>query len=86
MVQLNYAIAAAMVHGATKGRNCWMYLGDSCRESLPAGCCAGAPIERAGGREGAIKHYRLAAARPSLPERNYLLKQAAKLILAHKIT
>ena len=37
-------------------------------------------LELAGDREQAISHYRTAAARTgSLPERNYLLTQAARL-------
>jgi hypothetical protein len=35
----------------------------------------------AGDREGAVKHYRAAAGKTgSLPERNYLLMQAARLL------
>jgi RNA polymerase sigma factor (sigma-70 family) len=82
MVQLNYAIAAAMVHGAMKGLELLDVLEadsrvanhhrlDAVRAHL---------LERAGDREGAIKHYRSAAGKTgSLPERNYLLKQAAKM-------
>jgi predicted RNA polymerase sigma factor len=37
-------------------------------------------LEMAGDREGAVKHYRMAAGKTgSLPERNYLLMQAARL-------
>jgi hypothetical protein len=37
-------------------------------------------LELAGDREGAVRHYRIAAGKTgSLPERNYLLTQAARL-------
>jgi predicted RNA polymerase sigma factor len=37
-------------------------------------------LENAGDYEAAIKHYRVAAARTtSIPERNYLMTQAARL-------
>jgi RNA polymerase sigma factor (sigma-70 family) len=82
MVTLNHAIAAAMVHGTTKGlelldalemdaRLADHYRLDAVRAHL---------LERAGDRDGAIRHYRTAAGKTaSLPERNYLLTQAARL-------
>jgi RNA polymerase sigma factor (sigma-70 family) len=82
MVALNHAIAAAMVHGARKGLELLKELDgderlaghhrlDAVRAHL---------LEMAGDREGAIEHYQIAAGRTtSLPERNYLLTQAAQL-------
>ena len=82
MVKLNYAIAAAMVHGATKGlellddlkndaRLANHYRLDAVRAHL---------LELDGDQQDAVSHYRAAAAKTaSLPERNYLLTQAARL-------
>ena len=82
MVTLNHAIAAAMVHGPAKGlellraldsdpRIASHYRLDAVRAHL---------FEKMGHHEAAIKHYRIAAARTtSLPERNYLITQAARL-------
>jgi RNA polymerase sigma factor (sigma-70 family) len=82
MVALNYAIAAAMVHGAARGlelldaletdpRLAVHHRMDAVRAHL---------LELAGDRENAIGHYRAAARKTgSLPERNYLLTQAARL-------
>jgi RNA polymerase sigma factor (sigma-70 family) len=82
MVTLNHAIAAAMVHGPAKGlellrdldsdpRIAGHYRLDAVRAHL---------FERMGDHKAAIKHYRMAAARTtSIPERNYLITQAARL-------
>src|SRR5947209_13869326 len=82
MVTLNHAIAAAMVHGTAKGlellraldsdpRIAGHYRLDAVRAHL---------FEQMGDHEAAIKHYRIAAARTtSMPERNYLITQAARL-------
>lgn len=82
MVMLNHAIAAAMVHGPSKGLDLLNTLDadgrlaghhrlDAVRAHL---------LELAGNDQAAIAHYRLAAGRTtSLPERNYLLTQAARL-------
>jgi RNA polymerase sigma factor (sigma-70 family) len=82
MVTLNHAIAAAMVHGPAKGiellraldsdpRIAGHYRLDAVRAHL---------FEKMGDHEAAIKHYRIAAARTtSMPERNYLITQAARL-------
>ncbi len=82
MVALNHAVAAAMVHGPPAGLDLLKALDqdgrlaghhrlDAVRAHL---------LEMAGQPEAAIVHYRLAAARTSsLPERNYLLTQAARL-------
>jgi RNA polymerase sigma factor (sigma-70 family) len=82
MVMLNRAIAAAMVHGPSKGLELLKALDadtrlaghhrlDAVRAHL---------LEMAGDHETAIKHYRIAAGRTtSIPERNYLVTQAARL-------
>jgi RNA polymerase sigma factor (sigma-70 family) len=82
MVMLNHAVAAAMVHGPRKGLelldalNSDVGLGDHHRlDAVRAHL-----LERAGDRHGAVTHYRAAAGKTgSLPERNYLLSQAARL-------
>ena len=83
MVMLNHAIAAAMVDGPpaglellakldTDGRLKGHYRLDAVRGHL---------LEMAGDLAAATEHYRSAANRTtSLPERNYLLMQAARLI------
>ena len=82
MVMLNRAIAAAMVHSPSKGLELLETLDsdprvaghhrlDAVRAHL---------LEMAGDHQAAVKHYRIAAGRTtSIPERNYLLTQAARL-------
>jgi RNA polymerase sigma factor (sigma-70 family) len=82
MVMLNHAIAAAMTHGPSAGLDLLNTLDadgrltghhrlDAVRAHL---------LELAGDHEAAIAHYRIAAGRTtSIPERNYLLTQAARL-------
>jgi predicted RNA polymerase sigma factor len=82
MVMLNHAVASAMVNGPraglglldaldADGRLAGHHRVDAVRAHL---------LELAGDREAAVTHYRAAAARTtSLPERNYLLTQAARL-------
>jgi RNA polymerase sigma factor (sigma-70 family) len=82
MVTLNHAIAAAMVHGPQQGlellkaldsdaRLAGHYRLDAVRAHL---------FEMLGDHESAVKHYRTAAGRTtSIPERNYLMTQAARL-------
>jgi RNA polymerase sigma factor (sigma-70 family) len=82
MVGLNHAIAAAMVHGPTKGLELLRALDvderiarhhrlDAARAHL---------LEMAGDYKAAVIHYRLAATRTtSLPEQQYLQTQAARL-------
>jgi len=82
MVMLNHAIAAAMVHGPPAGLELLTALDadgrlnghhrlDAVRAHL---------LELAGDHQAAIAHYHAAAARTtSLPERNYLITQAARL-------
>lgn len=82
MVSLNHAIAAAMVHGPSKGlallaaldQNPHLaghYRLDSVRAHL---------LEMVGDLPAAITHFRAAAAKTSsVPERDYLIAQAARL-------
>ena len=82
MVALNYSIAVAMVHGAPKGlellsaldsdpRIAGHYRLDAVRAHL---------LEMAGDNQTATAHFRLAASRTTnIPEREYLLRQAARL-------
>jgi RNA polymerase sigma factor (sigma-70 family) len=82
MVTLNYAIAAAMVHGPQAGLELLKSLDaderiarhhrlDAVRAHL---------LEMAGDRDAAIARYRAAAKRTtSVPERNYLMTKAARL-------
>jgi RNA polymerase sigma factor (sigma-70 family) len=82
MVRLNHAIAAAMVHGAANGlelldalkadaRLAGHHRLDAVRAHL---------LELIGDRMGAARHYRAAATKTgNLPERDYLLMQAARL-------
>jgi RNA polymerase sigma factor (sigma-70 family) len=82
MAALNHAIAAAMVHGPSKGLELLRALDsdqriaghhrlDAVRAHL---------LEMAGDQRGAIQHYRIAASRTaSIPEQNYLITQAARL-------
>lgn len=82
MVALNYAVAAAMVYGPSKGlalldqlksdeRLAGHHRLDAARAHLE---------EMAGNLDVATEHYRLAASRTtSIPEQNYLLAQAARL-------
>ncbi len=82
IVTLNHAIAAAMVHDPSKGlellktldtdaRLAGHYRLDAVRAHL---------LEMIGDYKNAIKHYRIAAGRTmSIPEKNYLMTQAARL-------
>jgi RNA polymerase sigma factor (sigma-70 family) len=82
MVALNHAIATGMVHGPRAGldllkaldedeRLAGHYRIDAVRAHL---------LERAGDLDAAVEHYRAAADRTtSIPERDYLLTQAARL-------
>jgi RNA polymerase sigma factor (sigma-70 family) len=82
MVLLNHAVAAAMVHGPSAGLNLLHALDadsrlarhhrlDAVRAHL---------LELSGDPAAAIAYYRKAAAKTaSIPERNYLLMQAARL-------
>jgi RNA polymerase sigma factor (sigma-70 family) len=83
MVTLNQAIAAAMVHGPAKGLELLRALDTDPRLASHYRLAAVRAhlLERTGDYEAAIKHYRVAAARTtSIPERNYLMTQAARLV------
>ena len=79
---LNHAIAAAMVHGPSKGLELLKALDSDARlaghHRLDA--VRAHLLEMAGDYESAIAHYQIAAGRTtSLPEQNYLTTQAARL-------
>ena len=87
VVRLNHAVASAMVHGPAAGLDLLEQLGtddrmagyhrvDAARAHL---------FERAGDTEQAVRHYLAAAERTtSIPERNYLRAQAARLTTNHE--
>ena len=82
MVILNHAIAAAMVHGPSKGLDLLRALDSDPRlaghHRLHA--VRAHLMEMAGDSGSAIAYYRLAAARTtSIPERDYLISQAVRL-------
>jgi len=82
MVRLNHAIAAAMVHGATKGLKLLDVLKADARlaDHHRLDAVRAHLLELALDRQGAVRHFRAAAGKTgSLPERNYLLTQAARL-------
>ena len=82
MVALNRAIAAAMVRGAAKGLEMLDAIArdDRLATHHRLSSVRAHLLERAGDRKGAVIQYRAAAAKTgSLPERNYLLAQAARL-------
>jgi RNA polymerase sigma factor (sigma-70 family) len=82
MVVLNHAIAAAMVHGPAEGLRLLEPLDTDerlkCHHRLDA--VRAHLLEMSGNHRAAIAHYRAAADRTtSIPERNYLMTQAARL-------
>jgi predicted RNA polymerase sigma factor len=82
MVMLNHAIAAAMVHGATKGLELLDALQKDARvaDHHRMDAVRAHLLEFAGDVEAAALYYRSAAAKTAnLPERNFLLAQAARL-------
>lgn len=82
MILLNHAIAAAMVHGPAKGLELLGALDSDTRiaERHRLEAVRAHLLEMAGDLDGAVKHYRAAARKTgSLPERDYLLLQAARL-------
>ena len=82
MVTLNYAIAAAMVHGSAKGLELLQALDSDPRvaDHYRLAAVRAHLLEKMGDHQAAIEHYRLAAAKTtSIPERNYLITQAARL-------
>jgi len=82
MATLNHAIATAMVHGPARGLELLRTLDSDARfsEHHRLEAVRAHLLEMLGDRENAIKHYRIAAGRTtSIPERNYLMTQAARL-------
>ncbi|HEY7185281.1 MAG TPA: DUF6596 domain-containing protein [Vicinamibacterales bacterium] len=82
MVRLNHAVAVAMVHGPAEGLALLQPLEQDPRlsEHHRLAAVRAHLLELAGDRDGAVTHYRIAAERTtSIPERNYLLTQAARL-------
>jgi predicted RNA polymerase sigma factor len=82
MVLLNHAVAAAMVHGPRKGLELLRALDSDSRlaERHRLEAVRAHLLEMAGDHVSAITHYRLAAGRAaSMPERNYLMMQAARI-------
>jgi RNA polymerase sigma factor (sigma-70 family) len=80
MVSLNRAVAAAMVHGPARGLELIEPLDARLPGHYRLDAVRGHLREMLGDRSAAAAHYRAAAARtPSLPERDYLTAQAARL-------
>jgi RNA polymerase sigma factor (sigma-70 family) len=82
MVTLNHAIATAMVHGPSRGLELLKTLDSDGRlaEHHRLDAVRAHFLEMLGDHESAVKHYRTAAGRTtSIPERNYLMAQAARL-------
>jgi predicted RNA polymerase sigma factor len=82
MVMLNHAIATAMVRGPSEGLRLLNLLDEDGRLAghYRLAAVRAYLLEMAGDYSGAMAHYRLAAERTtSLPERNYLLTQMARL-------
>lgn len=82
MVLLNHAVAAAMVHGPAAGLGLLNALDHDARLASHHRLDAVRAhlLELAGDRIAAIEHYRSAAKKTaSIPERNYLLTQVARL-------
>jgi predicted RNA polymerase sigma factor len=82
MVILNHAIAAAMVHGPKEGLNLLDALKEDRRiaDHYRMDAVRAHLLEMAGDSHAAAGYYRAAAGKTvNLPERNYLLMQAARL-------
>jgi len=87
MVILNHAIAAAMVHGPSKGLELLRGLDSDARVAghYRLQAVRAHLLEMAGDPEAAIAHYQLAASRTtSIPERDYLITQVARLASREK--
>ena len=87
VVMLNHAVAVAMVHGPQPALELLKGLDSDARlagnHRLDA--VRAHLLEMAGDHENAIKHYRIAATTTnSIPERNYLSTQAARLCEQHR--
>jgi RNA polymerase sigma factor (sigma-70 family) len=82
IVTLNHAVAAAMVHGPAEGLELLKTLDADPRmaDHYRLNAVRGHLLEKMGDYEAAIQQYRAAAAgTTSIPERNYLMTQAARL-------
>jgi predicted RNA polymerase sigma factor len=82
MIALNHAIAAAMVHGPTKGLELIDVLGGDTRIAghYRLDAVRAHLLERSGDATAAIRHYRAAAAvTGNMAERNYLIEKALRL-------
>jgi RNA polymerase sigma factor (sigma-70 family) len=82
MVALNHAVASAMVHGPAKGLDLLDVLEGDARlaDNHRLDAVRAHLLELTGDRKEAARCYRAAAGKTgSLPERNYLLTQAARL-------
>jgi predicted RNA polymerase sigma factor len=82
MAVMNHAIAAAMVHGPTKGLELLASLekDERLRGNHRLDAVRAHLLERSGDRDAAVKLYQAAAAKTSsIPEKNYLMLKAAKL-------
>jgi RNA polymerase sigma factor (sigma-70 family) len=83
VVTLNRAVAVAMADGAAAGLALLAKVDDQLRGFYRLDAVRAHLLEMAGDRDGAITHFRAAAARTtSLPEQRYLLRQAARLLQA----
>src|SRR5262249_27365912 len=83
MVTLNHSIAAAMVHGPSRGLELLKTLDTDSRlaEHYRLYAVRAHLLEMVGDHETAIRHYRIAASQTtSIPERNYLMTRAAQLM------
>ncbi len=82
MVTLNHAIATAMVHGPAAGleRLAALDADGRLKDHHRLAAVRAHLLELAGDGSAAVELYRAAASRTtSIPERNYLLTQAARL-------
>jgi predicted RNA polymerase sigma factor len=89
IILLNHAIAAAMVHGPRKGLELVGAIESDTRlaERHRLEAVRAHLLEMAGDLDGAMRHYRTAAGKTgSLPERDYLLLQAARLSSDPRLT
>jgi predicted RNA polymerase sigma factor len=88
MIRLNHAVAVGMVNGPVAGLKLLdeieadgQLVGHHRMDSVRANL-----LERVGDRDSAISYYRTAADRAtSIPERNYLMTQAARLAKAGRV-
>ena len=89
MILINHAVAVAMVHGPAAGLDLLNALDkdDRLASHHRLDAVRAHLFELAGDPTTAIAHYRAAASKTaSIPERNYLLTQAARLAEAPAIT